>query len=483
MKNMKKTGLSRRDMLKLSAGSVGAAVVLVACGSGGDAAEDPTAEPATDSSSEEVVDSPTEAPPAPEVAEVVMMYLANEISDDEIAQFNADHDNINLSRIDVDMTRFFAMYASGEAPDLVRSMAPDLPQWKARNIMLELDSYFDASTVLKRDDLAAVNNYYKLNSPTDVGSGPIYGMAKDWAPDNILWVNENTFAAAGVDAPDWSTPPTAQELAETAQAVTVKDGEAYTITGFGGHTGFIDRWWQYLTKSGGSNFFSDDFTKTNLVGNKAAEDAVAFFHDLAVAGAMNSPINPSAAWFGPDFVEGRLAITYTGYWYFGNLVNDPNEDFQAALADGKIKAFPSMTWEGTRSNPCITAAGAIITKTTQNPDAAWRAFEWFMGEEPALNRAGGGWGLPALTSLYDLVPQDGVFASQVWETVQSELPYAEDVLQFNPYLAGGEPAVPGQVFMDNWEQLLNDEISFDDMLGKIESETNIALEEGQDRIG
>ena len=481
MKNMKKTGMSRRDMLKLTGGSLGAAIVLVACGSSGEETADPTTAPVAEESGsgEEVAD----APAAPEVAEVVMMYLANEISDDEIAAFNEDHENINLTRIDVDMTRFFAMYASGEAPDIVRSMAPDLPQWKARNIMLELDSFFDVSSVLKTDDLAAVNDYYRLNSPTDVGSGPRYGMAKDWAPDNLLWVNENTFAAAGVDAPDWSTPPTSDEVAETAVAVTVKDGDAYTITGFGGHTGFIDRWWQFLTKSGGSSFFSDDFTKTNLVGNAAAEKAVAFFNDLAVAGAMNSPINPSAAWFGPDFVEGRLAMTYTGYWYFGNLVNDPNEEFQAALADGKIKAYPTMTWEGTRSNPCITAAGAVITKVTENPEAAWDVFEWFMGGDPAVARAGGGWGLPALKSLYELVPQDGVFASQVWETVQSELDYAGDVLQFNPYLAGGEPAVPGQVFMDNWEQLLNDEISFDDMLAKIESETNIALEEGQDRVG
>lgn len=480
MKNMRKTRISRREMLKLTGASLGATVLLVACGGG--SSEESAAEPAEEVV-EEAPEEPAEEAPAPEVAEVVMMYLANEISDDEIAQFNADHEDINLTRIDVDNTRFFAMYASGESPDLLRSMAPDLPQWKARNIMLELDSYFDSSSVLKADDMLAVNNYYKLNSPTEVGSGPRYGMVKDWAPDNFLWVNENTFEAAGVDAPDWSTAPSAEEVAETAKAVTVKDGETYTITGFNGHTGFIDRWWQYLTKAGGSSFWSDDFTKTNLVGNDAAVAPVAFFNDLATAGAMNSPINPSANWFGPDFVEGRSAITYTGYWFFGNLVNDPNEEFQALLEEGKVKAYPGMTWEGTRSNPCITAAGAIISRETKVPDASWTVFEWFMGKEPANNRAAGGWGLPGLNSLLELVPQEGTFASQVFETVQAELPHAEDILQFNPYLAGGEPAVPGQVFMDNWEQLLTDAMSFDEMIERIQSDTDVALQEGVDRVG
>ena len=109
-------------------------------------------------------------------------------------------------------------------------------------------------------------------------------------------------------------------------------------------------------------------------------------------------------------------------------------------------------------------------------------FEWFMGKEPSVARASSGWGLPALKSQLELTPKDGPLSSQAWETIQGELDYAEDTLQFNPYLAGGEPMVPGQVFLQDWEQVLTGAMSEAELLAKIEEETNLALEEGLDRI-
>ena len=476
----KKVLMTRRDLLKLGGASMGAAL-LAACG--GNAAPAPApAEEVEDVAEEAAVEAPAESAPADELVEVVMMYQANEISDDDIAQFNGDYDGINLTRVDVDATRFFAMIASGEAPHLMRSQAPDIPQWVARNIMLDLTPYFNSSDTLSLDDLVAANNYYKAESPTAVGSGPIYGMAKDWAPDNFLWVNETVFENAGVDAPDLSTPVTSEELADIARSVTTKDGDVYATTGFNGHTGFIDRWWMMLAQNAGGSFFNDDFSQANIKGNQAAEDAIAFFHNMAADGAMNSPINPSAAWFGPDFAEGRLAMVYTGYWFHGNALADGNEDFQAAIADGKVKMYPQFTYAGTRSNPCITAAGAVCPASAGNADQAWEVFEWFMGKEPSVARASSGWGLPALKSQLELTPKDGPLSAQAWETVQSELDYAEDTLAFNPFLAGGEPGPMGQVFMQNWEQALNGSLSFDDLVGMIETETNLAIEEGMANV-
>ncbi len=479
MLKMKKVLISRRDMLKMTGVSLGGAI-LAACGSSASEEEaDPTAAPAEEEMEEETSD----APPAEEMVEVVMMYQANEISDDDIAQFNGDYDNINLTRVDVDATRFFAMIASGEAPHLMRSAGLDIPQWLARNILLDLTPFFNSSGVLSLDDLVDVNNYYKAEAPDQVGSGPIYGMAKDWAPDQFLWVNEATFEAAGIDAPDFTSPPSAQDLADVARSVVVKDGDLNAITGFDGYTGFLDRWWMHLVNASDSSLFADDFKSANIAGNDAALEAISFFHDMAVDGAMTSPLNPSANWFGPDFVEGRTAMLYTGYWFHGNILGDPNEEFQANLADGKIKMYPSFTWNGTRSNPCVTAVGAVCPSSAGNPNEAWEVFEWYMGKEPSVARASSGWGLPALKSQLDLTPKDGPLSGPAWETIQSELDYANDLLEFNPFLAGGEPMVPGQVFLQNWEQALNGSLSFDDLVNMIESETNLAIEEGLDNIG
>lgn len=456
--------LSRRNMLKL----MGVSLALSACAPAG-----APAAPAGGGA----------AAPANAATELVMMYHAGEIPDPLIQQFNADYAPINLTRIDVDPTRFYAMFAAGEAPDLVRSMAPDIPQLLGRGMLLNLQSYFDTSDVLKADDMLPVNNYYRAGDPLSIGDGPLYGMVKDWAPDAFVWINETVFEAAGVAAPDLTEPVSETDMSAIAQSITVTEGNQTKTFGFDTAAGFIDRFWMSLAKSAGGSLYSDDFTAIQVVDNEPVVNAIKYFFDMAKAGVMTSPLNPSpAGWFGPDFTGGRLGIVWTGYWFHGFCVADPGEEFQQAVADGKVKMYPNFSWHGKRSNPCITAAGAIVTSSTKNPDASWTAFEWFMGKEPAQDRAKSGWGLPGLSSLWDLIPKTGPLSSLTWATIQAEEPYSKDTIQFNPYLAGGEPMVPGIVYQTNLEQALKGEISFEELLAKIESETNVAIQEGRDQV-
>ena len=102
--------LSRRNLLKL----MGASLALSAC-----------APVNTPGGQQPAAAGGGAASPAKAATELVMMYIAGEIPDPLIKQFNDDYKPIHLTRIDVDPTRFYAMFASGEAPDLVRSMAPD----------------------------------------------------------------------------------------------------------------------------------------------------------------------------------------------------------------------------------------------------------------------------------------------------------------------------------------------------------------------
>ncbi|RIK56045.1 MAG: hypothetical protein DCC57_04030 [Chloroflexi bacterium] len=420
--------------------------------------------------------------PAAGATEVVLMYQANEISDPEIAAFNEEYAPIKVTRVDVDTTRFYAMFASGEAPDLLRVQAPAIPQMLARSMLLNLQSYFETSEVLKLDDLTDVNNYYRASDPMAIGEGDLYGMVKDWAPDAFLWVNELVFEKAGVDAPDLSTPVDGNDVGELARAITTRTGDQVQTIGFDTATGFIDRYWMMLAKSAGGQLYTDDFSAIQVAGNEPIVEAIKFFYDLAADGAMTSPLAPSPAWFGPDFAAGRLGMVWTGYWFHGFVVSDPTEEFQQGVEEGKVKMYPCFTWHGERRNQCVTATGAIVSAQTKNPDAAWTVFEWFMGKEPAQNRAKSGWGLPGLKSLYDLLPKEGTLSSQAWATIQEEMPYAGEVLQFNPYLAGGEPMVPGNVYLTNLESALKGEMSFDDLLARIESETNVAIQEGKERV-
>ncbi|HRJ40576.1 MAG TPA: hypothetical protein PL105_01780, partial [Caldilineaceae bacterium] len=396
--------MTRRQMLKLT-GILGASTVLAAC-----------AAPAAPAAEAPAVGGEAASAPAQAATEVVLMYQANEISDPEIEQYNADYAPYQITRVDVDDTRFFAMFASGEAPDLLRVQAPAIPQMFARGMLLNLQPFFDTSETLKQDDLTDVNNYYRVVDALNTGSGDLYGMVKDWAPDTFTWVNETVFEKAGMAAPDLSTPQSETDMLELLRAVTTKEGDQTVTMGFDTATGFIDRFWMTMAKNVGSSLYSEDFESINVVGNEAVTDAIAYFFNMAKEGVMTSPLNPSPAWFGPDFVAGRLAVVWTGYWFHGFVVGDPDEAFKAAAAEGKIKMYPNFTWKGVRNNPCVTATGAIASSQTKNPDATWSVFEWFMGKEPAQNRAKSGWGLPGLKSLYPLIPQESPVSSFAWQT-------------------------------------------------------------------
>jgi len=142
--------LSRRQMLQLSA-TVAAGSVLAAC------APSPTATA--------VPASPLPPTPAPVQGTVVLMHHRPELSEDEEKQFEADNPGIQIELLEYDYTRFFAMYAAGTPPDLLRVQAPSIPQFLARKLLYDLTPYFADSSVLKPDDLAPANNYYKANSP------------------------------------------------------------------------------------------------------------------------------------------------------------------------------------------------------------------------------------------------------------------------------------------------------------------------------
>ena len=207
---MKGKELSRRDFLRLSALTAAAAAgaaALAGCGS-------PPAQPPSEEAEEpaaaatEEPAAPTAEAPEPMEATVTIMHDRKELTEDQEAQFEADHPGIQIDFVEQDVTRFIADYAAGNPADLVRVQAPSIPQFLARGLLYDLTGYFGASDLLSLDDLAPANKCYMANSPFEVGSGPIYGMCKDWSPDFTVYVYTKAFDEAGVDVPSPETPLT-----------------------------------------------------------------------------------------------------------------------------------------------------------------------------------------------------------------------------------------------------------------------------------
>ena len=425
-------------------------------------------------------------PTAKVPAEVSIMMWGGELSDDELKQFNTDHAPYRLSRLDPDQVRFYAMFAAGHPPDIYRVQAPEVPGLMARGMTFDLTPYFETSKYLKIDDLGPPVNYYRGDSPLDIGKGKIWGMVKDWSPDCTIWVNKLLFQKAGVTAPSDTTPMAYAQVMELGQKLTKKEGDRTLAWGFDYGHGWEERYWEVWLEANGKSLFSNDFTKFQFQGVAEAEACAKYTFDLMQNGIAQSPLNFSPrGWGGADFLAGQIAIYQFGFWFSGAVTGTANtETGMEGENKGQAIMIPAPIWgdKGKRISTTITATGYVVAKITKDPDAMWDAFEWFSAREPAMARAKGGWGVPALKSLYQYIPQYNEERKQIKRVLLEEIKYADWVVRFNPFLKGGEPAAVAASWYNYLERALKGELSFEQLIGAIQGEIEEAIKEGMARI-
>jgi multiple sugar transport system substrate-binding protein len=463
---------TRREMLKM-AGGAAAGSLLAACSQQGLQVIQ-----TVEVVKEVQVEVTAEPPVAPALlsgtieGHVVVMHLPHEFTEDHIALLEEEHPGVTAEVVQEDQTRFFAMYAAGTPPDLLRLQAPNIPQYLARNLLYDLTPFFEVSTMLNLDDLAPANDYYKAYSALDIGDGPIYGMTKDYSPDHTIFVYKPLFEEAGLDVPDDTKALSYQEIAELSEALTTFDGDRTLTFGYGYDAAWVDRFWMNMLAELDKGLFSEDFTKIVLLEDEANLEVARYYYDLAANKLSQSSINPSpAGWFGTDFTQGILAMAQYGFWFGAMAESD--------VTAGEVIMLPGPTWSGARRNPTITATGMIMTAATEAPEAAWTVFEFYNAGPPAVERAASGWGVPALKSLYDQMPNNTEYEQQKLRVLLDELTLDSSPLQFNPFLGATTVA-------DSWntqlDRTLNGEITFEDALANVEAEVNAAIQDGVDRI-
>ena len=464
---MSNRDMSRRKFLKLSS-AVAAGAVLASCAP--KATPTPTEVPVA-------TQGPTPVPPTlePATGHVVMMHKVQEgeMTEDMVAQFQTKYPGITIELVQDDLTRFFAMYAAGNPPDLVRVQAPSVPPYLARKMLYDLTPYFEASTVLHPDDLAPANNYYKAEDPLHVGSGKIYGMCKDWSPDFTLFAYKKPFTDKGVSLPSTTEPLTYQQAYDLGKQLATFEGDRITMFGFDYPDTWVDRMWMNILGETGDLLYSDDYTSINLSGSEKAKQILQYFfnHAKEKLGAVGA-INPSPNWIGDDFDKGLVGLLMYGYWFSAMAETD--------VTTGQVLFMPAPTWTGVRRNPTMTATGMVMAGLTKVPDAAWKVFEWYNGEEPAVGRAGSGWGVPALKSQYSMMPNTNAFQQQVQTVLSAELALDTPPLQFNPYL---QETTVANAWLQYLQQAIAGDITFDEMLTNIEFDVNTAITDGKAAIG
>ncbi len=396
-------------------------------------------------------------------AEVIMMYNTGELTDDQISLFNSKYAPYKLTRIDPDTTKLAAMLAAGDPIDVVRTFGTFIPRYVIQRLCKDLTDYFALSTVLKEDDILPVNSTYVVNKRR-------YGMIKDWSPDFNIWANKKLWREAGVDMPEPTKPMPWPEWRALSPKLTKKEGDRTLVMGTDFEVSMYHLMWLTSTFEPQATLFNDDLTKLVLRDNPKTLEAIKFIFDWKKEKGLPSAINPfpSESWSGQDWVQGQAAAVSLGYWFSGMAVSEK-------VAEEDIVMLSTPQWGPNYTNPCISGCGAFITTATRVPDAAWKVFEWFIGEEPAQDRAKSGWGVPALKSMLPLMPVDKPWRRQAYDMVNLEISRTKTAFaRWSPYLVPDTVLVPWSKYE---EPALKGEITLDTMLTNIEAEVNEAMQE------
>jgi multiple sugar transport system substrate-binding protein len=403
--------------------------------------------------------------------EVSVMWNLGEFTKPDIEFFESRHPNVKIELIADDPAKLAAMFASGRPPDVFRVQAPGIPQLIRRGLIRPLTSYFSASDLVRPGDLAGANNYYRSDGKR-IGSGDLYGMVKDWSPDFNVFLYTKAFSDAKVDVPSSNVRPTYTQLAQIATKLAAKrSGGRPVYRGFvhSNDLAWFDRTVMNMLGEKGTSLYAANFTRMNLTKNPEAVKIFRYFYDLHRRRLDINPLVPSTSYGGEEFIAGKVGMLQYGYWFSGMA--------ESKLTKGKVVMLPAPTWGRVPRNPTITATGGVISSRSSNPDAAWEVFEYYMGGKPARDRAGSGWGVPGLKSLYDLMPAKTAFQKQVQKVLRKELALNTKPLQFNPYLSDVAVATS---YKKHVEQALKGRISFTEMLQRVEREVNELIEDGRD---
>lgn len=362
------------------------------------------------------------------------------------------------------------MIAAGTQLDLLRTQGPSVPQLLARDLLFDLTAYFQASELVKIDDLADANKLYFAKSPIEIGEGSIYGMCKDWSPDFSIFVNDKLFEDAGVPPLDDTKSYSWQEIHDIAKSVAKFEGDRTAVLGYDHNEAWLDFEMMNALDEVGLSLYIDNFSAVDFT-----EDAKAigkYFIDMEKEKLCTSPINASPnGWTGGDFTAGVLAMVQWGYWFGAMAESDNNR--------GKVRLIPAANYGGDHRDPPMGATGMVMMKKTKVADAAWKLFEYYNGGDPSVARASSGWGVPALKSQVSLMPSGTDYQKQLLRVCQGEIAVSGKNLKCNPYLAEG-------AFMNSWnthrEEVLNGVITYEEMIPKVEEEVNALILEGKSRV-
>lgn len=403
---------------------------------------------------------------------LTIMSPTGEITDDFVKGFEAAYPQLKITQINTDATRLNAMLAAGNPPDLVRDAGTDVtPYIASQGLALNLDAYFEQSSILKESDIMPVNNVWKWDG-TAQGTGSRYGIAKDWSQDAMWWYDTEIWSNSGNAARKPTDPITYDELLDAAKAMTKTSGGKTSMYGLWYVTPDIDRIAAMVATAGG-RIISEDLSTVDF-SSPEAQQALTWIVEAGKQGLGYSVTNPSPDWDGPRMFAGQQATACQGYWYTG-FTETTAPAFESKL---QFNAAPQLG--STRISPTFGAVGYWIPAKAKNPGASFAWLEWYCGGAGAKQRISAGDGLPSLHSMLSLLPQRNDFERATVATQNNELDYIKVVQVASPY---AQNTAINTTLAKDFPQAITGSLSVGKLADLLTSDVNAVLAAGKKALG
>lgn len=252
-------------------------------------------------------------------------------------------------------------FATGNAPDLIAVDNPDQPLFSSRGALLDITDRVAASDIISADE------FFPGPLASVMWDGKMYGIPK--ATNTIaLYYNRDLFKAAGLD-PD--TPPaTWDELLNAARTLNDPENNVYGIafSAVASEEGTF----QFLpwAQMGGATYQN--------INTKGAAKALDFWKLLLEEKLASPDTITRGQWDSTGtFNAGNAAMVISGPWELNRMVTDAKFEWDVALLP--------VPEEGAERSSAMGDFNYAIFESTQHPDEAFAALEYFHQQAVRLN--------------------------------------------------------------------------------------------------
>jgi multiple sugar transport system substrate-binding protein len=279
------------------------------------------------------------------------------------------------------------MIAGGTGPDIME-VAENVNAYSSKNQLLPLDDRAKAAGVDLQKSFGAVGGIYTYKDQT-------YAIP-DRSGAMIVYYNKTLFDKAGVQPPtaDWTW-----DDARTAFKALTVPGKQWGYAG----GGWWPQWWSLAYQNGGQ--IIDPTTGKPTVNSPEVVEALTWLGDLLTKDGV-IPTKQQYADMGADvggdqaFASGKVAVNTTGFWAIANLLKT-DVDWDIA-----------PMWRGKQQAVSAFGSGLSISRTSKNPDAAFKAIAFLTSPEAQRLIIGDGQDVPASIE----VQTSDAFLKPAWVT-------------------------------------------------------------------